>query len=109
MANERYSPLSGMNELNVLCQWNTSKGAGFEAITLDLLRVMNHNHAGKEKDLNRFVNYIEHNDQFKALLKDCLEYGNQVWKKGEWFYEYSGTEYAPLHTLYHTTEYLTYK
>lgn len=107
VANERYSPLSGMNELNVLCQWNTSKGANFEAITLDLLRVMNHNHKGKEKDVNRFVNYIEHNDQFKALLKDCLDYATQVWEKGEWFYQDSGTEYAPLHVLYHETEYVT--
>lgn len=107
VANERYSPLSGMNELSVMCQWDTSKGANFEAITLDLLRVMNHDHAGKEKDLNRFVNYIEHNDQFKALLKDSLEYANQVWEKGEWFYQDSGTEYAPLHVLYHETEYVT--
>lgn len=109
VAEERFSPISGMNELNVLCQWNTSHGANFEEITLDLLRIFNNDYADKEKDVTRFVNYIEHNDQFKVLLKDCLELANQVWAKGEWFYDYSGTEYAPLHSLYHATEYLTYR
>lgn len=103
---EQLDPISGWNNVDAMCQWDT-QGEGFDKIELSvLLDLGDRMRPGREKGLSKFLDFLQHNDQFKALMQSCLDYSIQKWNERDW-YKDQGTEFLPLFSLYHTTEYET--